>query len=769
MRKLLVLAFLLIGSLGFSVNVKAAPTEVNTVAELKNIVENATTEIEVKLGDSFPKDQDITLEMNHSHKIEIDGNKEQLKLNSKITINLNKYHDENSQKTLFKFDNFHFDGEGVNDVGIEFGRFENLDNFNSNDVFIVHSTFENSTDSVIKVKTAAVEQYRTLQLLTEDLIIKNNKSSVGGAIFADGQTHIRVDNSSFTNNTNASNVVGGGAISAIGIGTGISVNYSKFINNKITGVASAGKKLGGGAIYHENAFAGMTQSFVSYFEGNETNSAEPQDGGAILVGRNDQEAYVEKLFDIEGSTFTKNKSSGDGGAVSIDLTYAKDLRYQIVKSVFAENSSVGEGGAVSSHADEPVSNYNEFKFIGNTIYKNASGESKGGGISFLNLDFEIPISSSLFAENIGSKNFENVEITTGNIKSIHNLGIDNGTENKVKSETIFGKYPFKLSNNRSLVQVGAIDDQRILPSIPVIPRFTNDKNEVVKGITDLEEANEHEIFFGDIRHRYSDFITIGAVDVASILYDANEGDFNLPELKEFTGEEYFEGANPSQYASLELPGDFAFVKDGKEDLKVSRDGYEFKGWSTEKNGPIATDMQAGQALVSQGQTKLFAVWKANQYQMKYFGNGHTSGVAPKMTKSPFGENLKVKDANTLKRTGYTFVGWSEKATASKADPKYKPGEDYKVKSKNNLYAVWQRESNEVKYAANKATSGAAPKSAKVLYGNSVKLKNGGTMKRKGYTFTGWSMNKKATKAQYKVGKSLKITKSTTLYAIWKKK
>ncbi|PWI21137.1 hypothetical protein DF281_13825 [Kurthia zopfii] len=126
-------------------------------------------------------------------------------------------------------------------------------------------------------------------------------------------------------------------------------------------------------------------------------------------------------------------------------------------------------------------------------------------------------------------------------------------------------------------------------------------------------------------------------------------------------------------------------------------------------------------------------------------------------------------ASSSQRTGYSFIGWSEKATASKADPKYKPGADYKVKSKNNLYAVWQRDSNEVKYAANKATSGKAPKSAKVLYGNSVKLKTAGTLKRKGYTFTGWSTNKKATKAGYKVDKSLKIMKPTTLYAVWKKK
>lgn len=769
MKKVFMFLFLFSFLIGFSNNAKAAPTEVNTVAELKNLVENATEDIEIKLGDSFPKDQDITLEMNHFNLVKIDGNKENLTLNSEFTINLRKYHDEDMQQNLFEFENFHFDGQGKNDVGFSFGRFDDKVNHNANFIHIRHAIFENSTDSIITVKAPGVTQTRSLYISTLDLEIKNNKSNHAGAVFVDDHSSFSIHNSNIFNNVNASDEIGGGAISLIGSGTSLDLQYSRIENNKLTGTAKTGKELGGGAVYHEDFDSGSTTSFFNLFEGNETNLNESQNGGAIFIGKHLEGSYSQKFPDIRGTTFYKNKASGEGGAVAIDVTNANSLRFTFSDSLFYENSSKKNGGAFSMYSSKKISNYDDLEFKNVTFYKNSSGHTKGGALSLRNLDYEMPIESSIFFENTGKKNYENVVFEESNVKSTLNLGIDNGTVSEVKTEDVFGKYPVPLTSNRGRFEVGAAIDSKPLPTISVIPRFTNDANEVTKGLADLYKYPSNSLFSSDQRQTTSDFLTLGSVNNASILYDANEGNFNLPELKEFTGEEYYEGSKPKQYASLELPADFAFVKDGKEDLKVSRDGYEFKGWSTEKNGPIATDLQAGQVLVIQGQTKLYAVWQGKMYQTKYYGNGHTSGVAPKMTKSPFGENLKVKDANTLKRTGYSFIGWSEKATASKADPKYKPGADYKVKSKNNLYAVWQRDSNEVKYAANKATSGKAPKSAKVLYGNSVKLKTAGTLKRKGYTFTGWSTNKKATKAGYKVDKSLKIMKPTTLYAVWKKK
>lgn len=709
MKKIMMILCILIGSLGFSHVAKATEVEVNTIAELKAAVENATSEVEVKLGDSFPTDQNLTLEINHFNLVKIDGNKENLKFNSEFTINLRKYHSEFEQQLVLILDNFHFDGEGKNDVGLTFGRYTNDETHatihNSNDVHIKNSIFENSTDAVITANSPAVPQTRLLQIEGIELVIRNNKSNNSGAVFVDNHVKIKFDETNLLNNINSSNKYGGGAITLIGENTSTNITTSRVENNKITGVAENGKKLGGGAVYSEGLDASYVRVVYSYIEGNETNLKESQNGGAIFIEKKRKKSVTNYDLTINNSTFYKNKTSGEGGAIAADLADEKKYWFAANDSLFYENTSKGNGGAISMYADEKVQTYNEFQIDKVTFYKNSSGKSKGGAISMKNIDYEMPIEFSIFFEGKGEKNYENIFSSDGQLKSVNSLGIDNGVASKVNVEDVFGKYPVPLTDNRGVRFIGAYVDSVTLSTISVLPRFTNDANEITKGIADLFDKPENSYYIWDHRSMYSDYLSLGSVDNASILYDANEGNFNLPELKEFTGDVYYEGSTPKQFASLELPDRPAYVKYGEGDLNIKREGHKFLGWSTEKNGELTEGFQENDGFRIQGQTKLFAVWKANTYQTKYFGNGHTSGVAPKIEKTPYGENLHVKDENTLKRKGYTFLGWSEKATPSKAEPKYKPGEEYKIKLKNNLYAVWKRDSNEVKFAANKASEG----------------------------------------------------------------
>jgi len=764
MKKVIMFLFLFSFLIGFSNNVKAAPTEVNTVAELKDVVENATEEIEVKLGDSFPKDQDVTLNIDHLNLVNIDGNKDHVILENEFVINVRKHYVNTSQKDRVYLDNFHFDGKGKKDIGFSFGRFNNDGKFFVDDIRINDSIFENSIDAVINIDPTEVLLDGTTQVWGTDLIIKNNKSKNSGAVFVHDKGVINLNKSHIFNNENSSNEVGGGAVTAIGRDTTVGFGNSRVENNKYTGTA-VDKKVGGGAVYTEGPWVRFVSS-NSFFKGNETVGNDSQDGGAVHIVKQPTHLANSTYVQVANTTFAENNSSGEGGAIAIDSTKENVIELNFSNALFYGNSAKKAGGAISIYADEKITSKKSTEFENITFYKNSSGQFKGGAISLRNLEYELPIKSLIFFENKGAKNYENIVSTDGEINSTLSLGVDNGVASEVKSEDVFGKYPVPLTSNRGAIQIGQKEDRIILPTISVIPKFTNDKNEVTKGIADLYEYPNTSRIKWDQRFMNSEFLTLGSVNNASIIYDANDGNFNLPELKEFTGDEYYEGSKPTQYASLELPGRPAYVKHAEKDLNISREGYKFAGWSTEKNGELAEGLQEGDGLIIQGQTKLFAIWKVAQYQTKYYGNGHTSGVAPKMEKSLFGDHQKVKDAHTLKRTGYKFVGWSEKATATKAN--LQPGTDYKVGVKNNFYAVWQRDSNEVKYVANKATSGKTPKSAKVLYGNSVKLKNAGTLKRKGYNFAGWSTNKKATKVQYKVGKSIKVTKPTTVYAVWKK-
>lgn len=228
-----------------------------------------------------------------------------------------------------------------------------------------------------------------------------------------------------------------------------------------------------------------TVGVFNLFEGNETNLNESQNGGAIFIGKHLEDSYSQKFPDIRGTTFYKNKASGEGGAVAIDVTNANSLRFTFSDSLFYENSSKKNGGAFSMYSSKKIANYDDLEFKNVTFYKNSSGHTKGGALSLRNLDYEMPIESSIFFENTGKKNYENVVFEESKVKSTLNLGIDNGTVSEVKTEDVFGKYPVPLTSNRGRFEVGAAIDSKPLPTISVIPRFTNDANEVTKGLADL--------------------------------------------------------------------------------------------------------------------------------------------------------------------------------------------------------------------------------------------------------------------------------------------
>lgn len=123
--------------------------------------------------------------------------------------------------------------------------------------------------------------------------------------------------------------------------------------------------------------------------------------------------------------------------------------------------------------------------------------------------------------------------------------------------------------------------------------------------------------------------------------------------------------------------------------KPTRKGYTFKGWySDSKFKKSVTKISKG----STGNKKFYAKWKANDYNIRFKGNGATSGSMSKMTNRKYGITYTLK-SNAFKKKGYVFVGWN-----TRADGK---GTSYKNKAKIKnlsakdgetitLYAQWKK-------------------------------------------------------------------------------
>lgn len=162
------------------------------------------------------------------------------------------------------------------------------------------------------------------------------------------------------------------------------------------------------------------------------------------------------------------------------------------------------------------------------------------------------------------------------------------------------------------------------------------------------------------------------------------------------------------------------------------------------------------------------------YNIKFAGNGATSGSMANMYDIPYSSSVKLVK-NQYKRKGYTFKGWntkkdgSGKSYANAATVKKLTSTDGKTIT---LYAQWTPIKYNIKFNAN-GGKGSMSTIKSIKYGSKKKLP-GNKYTKKGYKFLGWNTNKKAKTAKYKNKAEIKNLTTTngktiTLYAIWKKK
>lgn len=190
--------------------------------------------------------------------------------------------------------------------------------------------------------------------------------------------------------------------------------------------------------------------------------------------------------------------------------------------------------------------------------------------------------------------------------------------------------------------------------------------------------------------------------------------------------------------SAVLNVDYALGKTYKDtNLKnfvPTKTGYTFDGWYPEmEGGTKVTDSTP----VPAGNITLYAHWVTNRYQIKFDGNGNTSGTTAAMTVSY--DTDVVLNANAYAKTGYVFAGWNTRADGKGTS--YKDQETVKnlVSAANGsitLYAQWTSNNYEIRFRPNGGSGNMDVMT--VRYDQSIDLTNKFT--RSGYTFLGWATN-----------------------------
>ena len=124
---------------------------------------------------------------------------------------------------------------------------------------------------------------------------------------------------------------------------------------------------------------------------------------------------------------------------------------------------------------------------------------------------------------------------------------------------------------------------------------------------------------------------------------------------------------------------------------LTRDGYDFLGWSTDKN---ASAPDSTFAIPSQGgDVTLYAVWKESKptsqtYVLQYYYKVNNTYVSFASELYESGETaVIISGAPTM--PGYTLVGWNTNPDGTGIT--YKAGDKLVMTANESLYAVWEEE------------------------------------------------------------------------------
>ena len=189
----------------------------------------------------------------------------------------------------------------------------------------------------------------------------------------------------------------------------------------------------------------------------------------------------------------------------------------------------------------------------------------------------------------------------------------------------------------------------------------------------------------------------------------------------------------------------------------------FKGWyrNSDFSGSKVTTISKG----STGDITLYAKWSEYTYKLVYNKNAKNAKSTAKTQKGiSYSQNVSLRDAGSVVRSGYTFVEWNTKANGKGTS--YKPGANVSKLTKNNngtvtLYAIWKINTYSVNYIVNGGINNSSnPVTHTVAVG--PKLKN---PTRTGYTFAGWFTSSNL--SGKKVTTVPKTAANITLYAKWK--
>ena len=681
-----------------------ANSEVNTVEELQNAVNGATEDITITLADEFAFGA-ATLNVPDVN-VTVDG-RGKVWTGEAITVT-------GPGTGSLTISNLKMDGTS--------NTKRMLRNTATNGKLVLDKMeFYNSVNNGV-TDAGAIDISTSGNATTEinNTHIHDNISGRGPAIYLGENSNVDINNSTIEKNSGNAGGWEAGAIASKNYKGTLNINNTVFRENK-NRAAYTGTTGGGGGAMSIHYLYGTININECIFEENSTNGEDGSrsltyDGGAMYIFDMKDVANV----DIKNSSFIGNIAYDDGGAILIQTVGTGNG--DVVENILVENNTFygnkAYGVDTAAYAGGAIQIFANVGFMGelhtkavmknNTFANNTAGgipdtdgQAAGGAIGLSMASFrstmKITLDNNLFVGNGIIEQNGNIDTNSEESVVSEAYYIENDNANTINLSLepydgliidSLGKYEVKPVDNHSKKIAGV--DKEVIKTIPIKPEGKAEN----KTLTEIDGLDQRGF------ERYKDF---GAVEISWVKYNSNGGVFDISELTSYDGAVYYEPNDEDKitdYYTVGNIGGETKAVDGKNTLKATLEGKEFKEWNTEADGSGETYAVGKDLTYADENIILYAIWgektpePIEEYRVIYDGNTNDLGTAPVDTNNPYAKDSEVTvlSKGNLAKTNYTFKGWNTKSDGSGIS--YKAGDTFKITANTTLYAQWEKDSED---------------------------------------------------------------------------
>ena len=200
----------------------------------------------------------------------------------------------------------------------------------------------------------------------------------------------------------------------------------------------------------------------------------------------------------------------------------------------------------------------------------------------------------------------------------------------------------------------------------------------------------------------------------------------------------------------------------RPEITPSKEGYTFIDWYADES--LTNLFDFNNAVMNEGNTKIYAKWEANSYVVSFDPNGALGEMAS--VNKTYDDNQAIPN-NTFVKEGYTFVGWKNDDGDDIVDG-YAGNITFVNNAETTLFAQWKENTYVLELHANNDTLESVL--ATYSYETNITLSN--LFTKPGYEFIGWSLssNGSVVYEEDEVVNNLTNVNNETvhLYAMWEK-